>query len=254
MSLNLPALVAALGTFTLSNHAFVYLCVLLFVLVLVLFFILQPKYYYIVRHGETELNSTHIKQGSEGGLNEKGTAQAQALGAAFSHFSIQHIYTSPYERAVQTAEILRASLRCGITRVPSLAERRNASETIGKKTDDPEVMRIEALTKYGFHDDTFRFSDEENFDDLKQRARACLTYLAHRPHTRMVVVTHHVFLHIFLAYLLYGEKLHANDLVKLSFYNPVDNGSITMCVYHPWHGRFQKTRGWEIRTYNQSIS
>ena len=226
---------------------------LLLILCTILYLRLKPKYFYIVRHGETELNRAHIKQGSQGGLSEKGILQAQMIGQAFRTLHIQHIYTSPFERAEQTADIIQKELGCRVSFVALLAERKNASETIGKSVDDAEVMRIEGLTKYGFHEDTYRFSDEENFHDLKKRAQKALSYLSRRPHTRMLVVTHHVFLHIFLSYLLHREKLTANDLVKLSFFNPADNGGVTVCVYHPWHGQFKDTNGWEVRVYNQGV-
>jgi broad specificity phosphatase PhoE len=243
-----------LNTFTLSPMLMYELVGLALFLIIVLYVHLQPKYFYIVRHGETKLNKAHIKQGSDGGLSENGKLQAQKIGQAFRSLRIQHIYTSPFERAKQSAETIQTEVHCRITAVALLAERKNASETIGKSTDDPEVMRIEGLTKYGFHEDTYRFSDEENFHDLKKRARKTLFYLSSRPHTRMLVVTHHVFLHTFLSYLLYRDDLTANDLVKLSFFNPADNGSVTLCVYHPWHGRFKETGGWEVRVYNQDVS
>lgn len=243
-----------LSTFSLSPALTSELSVFLLFLIIVLYRRLQPKFFYIVRHGETEFNKAHIKQGSEGSLSEKGRMQATMIGQAFRSLNIEHIYTSPFERARQTAEVIQAETRCGITSVALLAERKNASETIGKSTNDPEVIRIEGLTKYGFHEDTYRFSDEENFHDLKKRAQNALSYLSRRPYRRMIVVTHHVFLHTFLSYLLYRDTLTANDLVKLSFFNPADNGSVTLCVYHPWHGRFKKTKGWEIRVYNQTVS
>lgn len=243
-----------LFTLALTKEEYLYSGGLLLVLLLVLYLRLRPKYFYIVRHGETELNKAHIKQGSEGALSEEGREQARQLGQAFSSLHIQHIYTSPFERARQTADIIRETIHCRVTEVPLLAERKNASETIGKRTDDPEVVRIEGLTKYGFHEDTYRFSDEENFHDLRARAKRTLSYLERRPHTRMMVVTHHVFLHTFLSYLLYRDNLDANDLVKLSYFNPADNGGVTLCVYHPWHGQFSKTKGWEVRVYNQGVS
>lgn len=253
MSDALGTLLPHLLSFTLTDDECLYRGVALLMLCALLYYRLQPKYFYIVRHGETKLNKEHIKQGSEGGLSEEGEEQARLVGEAFSTLKIEHIYTSPFERTRQTADIIKQRLHCGVTIVPLLAERRNASETIGKSTEDPDVERIDGLTKYGFHDDEYRFSDEENFHDMKMRVKKAVAYLARQQHTRMMVVTHHVFLHVFLSYLLYREKLDANDLVKLSFYNPADNGAVTLCVYHPWHGAWRKTKGWEIRVYNQKV-
>ena len=239
-----------------SAHNLLYFwCALMAVLLLYLSvrFKLQQKYFYIVRHGETLLNKEHIKQGQEGSLSEKGKMQALQVGKALVDHHIQKIYTSPYERALETAHLMQESLGCPIQTLDLLRERKNASEVLGKKTDDPEVIQISGLTAYGYHEDTYRYSDEENFVDLFERARDCARFLSRIPENKVVVVTHHAFLQMFLSYLLYRDTLHAEDYVKLSFYNPAENAGITLCVYHPWHGIYSKTKGWEIITYSQPL-
>src|SRR6185369_16537605 len=63
---------------------------------------------YFVRHGESEANLLReiSNRGTRHGLTAKGREQATALVQALSREAIQHIYTSPLLRAVQTAEIL----------------------------------------------------------------------------------------------------------------------------------------------------
>ncbi len=210
-----------------------------------------PKRFYIVRHGQTILNEQHIKQGSEGRLNATGELQAEELGRYLKQFSIRTILSSPYERAVQTAEIINTYLGVEIHLTALLSERKNPSEVLGKSTHDPEVIDVVGKTERGYHDDNFRFSDEENFADMKQRAATCLTYLEQTRATSTLVVTHHALLQMLLSYLLYRESLHAADYVKLSFFNPAENGGITICEFHPWK-RFNKTYGWEIIAYNET--
>lgn len=241
--------------FILSPYAFsgvLFLCS-----AVLLFFSLRYRYrptqFYFIRHGETILNKQHIKQGADGLLSEKGMMQAHNAGEALRHLHIQKIFSSPYERAVQTATIMQESLHCPIVVKPVLQERKSASEVLKKKTDDPEVVRITGLTAYGYHADDYRYSDEENFVDLRSRAKKCLKMLSHVPEKRVVIVTHHAFLQVFLSYLLYRDDLTAEDLVRLSFFNPAENGGITLCVYHPRHGIYTDTKGWEIRTYNQLV-
>jgi broad specificity phosphatase PhoE len=206
--------------------------------------------YYFVRHGRTLLNEQGIKQGADGALAEVGKAQARELGSQLLPTHIQHIYTSPYERARETAEIIRTTLHKGVTVTSLLAERRNASEVIGKSTEDKEVARIVSLTDLRFHDDDYRFSDEENFEELAKRARKCLRYLEAQPYTRTCIVTHHAILHMMLSAMLLGRQLTAVNYVKLSFFNPAANGGITVCVYHPWRAFFGG-KGWEILSYNE---
>ena len=62
---------------------------------------------YIVRHGQTDMNSRKVLQGrSDYPLNDAGIAQAQKAADELRHISFTKVYTSPLKRAVQTAEII----------------------------------------------------------------------------------------------------------------------------------------------------
>lgn len=210
----------------------------------------RPRRFYFVRHGETMLNAQHIRQGEEGGLSPKGQHQAKRVGQYLKRFPIKRTISSTYPRAKETAEIIATYLNVSIAYSPLLAERRSPSEIVGKKRDDPEATRITDRIDLAYHEDDYRFSDEENFSDLKKRARRCLNFLARSGGRETVVVTHHVFLKMLIAYLLYRERLHASHFTKLSFFNYSDNASITVCEFHPWR-LFSSTMGWEVITYNE---
>lgn len=67
---------------------------------------------YVVRHGQTDLNKDHVAQGRKGlPLNEEGRRQAEELGKKFKEESIifDYIYSSPQERAIETAKICSSS-------------------------------------------------------------------------------------------------------------------------------------------------
>ncbi len=64
---------------------------------------------YVVRHGQTQLNSSHALQGrSDLPLNHTGIVQARAVGTAFAQAGIvfEQVYSSPLGRALQTAELM----------------------------------------------------------------------------------------------------------------------------------------------------
>ncbi len=221
---------------------------LLFLFLLVLR--MRPRRFYFVRHGETRLNAQGIRQGEGGGLSERGRGQADRAGAYLAHFPITLILASPFERTKETAELINAHLVVPVRYSRLLAERRNPSEIIGKRGDDPQVARIIDAIDKGYHGDEYRYGDEENFVDLKKRARRCLGYLAREGTLETCVVTHSIFLKMLIAYLLYREELHAADYVKLSFFNASDNAAITVCEWHPWKA-WNARRGWEVITYNE---
>ncbi|MCR4276230.1 MAG: histidine phosphatase family protein [Candidatus Parcubacteria bacterium] len=226
-----------------------YILVIALVVIFVIFR-MRPRRFYLVRHGETLMNAQHIKQGADGSLSERGRRQAEKVGVYLKRFPIQRILSSPYPRAKETTEIINAHLKVPTMYSPLLVERKNPSEIIGKDRDDAEVKRIVDQIDLAYHKDDYRFSDEENFMDLKKRARKCLNLLARQGAREMCIVTHHVFLKALIAYLLYRERLNAGDFIKLSFFNISDNAGITICEFHPWK-IFSATRGWEVISYNE---
>lgn len=212
--------------------------------------LMRPRRFYFVRHGETILNEQRIRQGEDGGLSENGKRQAEKVEAELKRFSIERIISSTYPRAKETAEIINKQLKVQIIYSGLLAERRNPKEIIGKSTRDSEVMRIVDQMDNAYHEDDYRFSDEENFTDLKKRARKCLNLLARQGANETAVITHHVFLKMLIAYLLYRKRLHAADFTKLSFFNYSDNAGITVCEFHPLE-ILSPTRGWRVVSYNE---
>lgn len=66
----------------------------------------------IVRHGQSSYNIKKIIQGrcDESVLTEKGSADAEKVGKALSNFRFDAIYSSPLQRAYQTATIIQSYL------------------------------------------------------------------------------------------------------------------------------------------------
>lgn len=211
--------------------------------------IFLPKRIYFIRHGETILNKAHIRQDNEGGLSEEGKKQAEESGLRLAKMHIQHMYVSPYERTTETAKIINNFVRVPLTYLQLLTERRNPKEIIGKKSDDIEVEKIVNQIDFASHEPNFRYSDEENFIDLENRAKELLHYLAFRPHTTILCVTHSIFLRMVLAYISYGQKLTPLIHATLSYLTTVDNAGITLVTYNPWNFFLGKEL-WNIVVFN----
>ena len=210
---------------------------------------MASKLIYFVRHGESKLNALGIRQGTEGPLSEKGRAQVANTAKRFpkKKGKPEIIVASPYERTAETASIIAKELGMKIEYCDLLVERRNPSEIVGHHQDEPDVRRITDLIDKSFHEDGLRYSDEENFSDLKTRARKLLSYITGRKEKHLIMVTHGIFLKMVVAYMLHGEKLTASEYAKLSYFNSLDNASMTIVKYLPHWFRDDE---WQVLVWN----
>jgi len=210
---------------------------------------MASKLIYFVRHGETVLNAKNIRQGPGGSLTDKGRDQALKTAKRFPKHkgSPQVIISSPYERTKETAEIIGRELNMKIEYSDLLVERRNPTEIIGHEDGEKGVKQIIDRIDKSYHADDLRISDEENFVDLKERARKLLEYIETRNEQRIIMVTHGIFLKMIASYMVYGERLTASEYNNLSYYNPINNASMAICSYTPhW---FKKDE-WKILVWN----
>jgi probable phosphoglycerate mutase len=98
-----------------------------------------------LRHGETENNRLGLVAGaSDVPLNATGLAQAQAAARRLAGSGIDAIWSSPLQRARDTAQCVAAVLGLDIVIVPELAER-NWGELEGR----PRELRVRGMTPPG---------------------------------------------------------------------------------------------------------
>lgn len=194
------------------------------------------KYYYLVRHGETILNSKKIRQDEKGELSKKGIKEVEDLGNRLLNMHIQKIFISPYERTVETAKIVNKYLKIknkNIIYTDIIAERKNPSNIVGLHYDDPLAKSFIDIMDKSIHDPNLRISDEENFQDLKDRAIKAQKFLINNGKKYNLCVTHGIFLKMFLSTLLYGKNLKVKDYIQMNMYNPADNAGVTLIKYSP---------------------
>ncbi len=97
----------------------------------------------LIRHGENEYTKTGRLAGRLPGvnLNERGRKQAEELAESLSNAPLAAVYSSPLERAMQTAEPIAKAHNLEVIATPGLMEA-NVGEWQGKS-----VRRL-ALSKY----------------------------------------------------------------------------------------------------------
>ncbi|MDQ5931025.1 MAG: hypothetical protein QG674_191 [Patescibacteria group bacterium] len=204
---------------------------------------------YFVRHGETELNAKGIRQGPDGPLSPNGIEQVKETAKRFptKKGKPQAIISSPFQRTKETALIIGEVLNMPVEYCDLLVERRNPTEIVGHSGKEEQVQKIVDRIDKSFHDDTLRYSNEENFVDLKARAKRLLEYIAKRKERQIIMVTHGIFLKMVVSYMLLGDKLTASEYNKLSYLNPMDNAALTICTRTT---RFLRKAKWELLVWN----
>ena len=200
------------------------------------------KKVYFVRHGESEGNVNYTHQTAETALTEKGKGQAETVSQRIAHVDFDMLISSPYARAMSTAEEISSLTKKGIIVSSLFIERVKASEQENLKRNSPEALVLHDLYMTAFLKGE-KYKDAESFDDIKLRIQNALDYLEKLDAERIVVVTHGMFLRALGGYVILGE-LFTPELCNKCWWNlKTDNTGITVI-------ESKEGRGWQIQTWN----
>jgi len=146
----------------------------------------------LIRHGENDFVKTGKLPGQSAGihLNERGQKQAQTLGEALKEVPIKAIYSSPLERAMETAEPIAISHQLEIIQEPYLMDA-DVGKWQGKSL---KVLRLTNAWKVVQHAPSrFQFPEGESFLDLQTRIANTLENIVkkhNKPKDIVAVVFH----------------------------------------------------------------
>lgn len=211
---------------------------------------MSTKNVYFGRHGESRANASGVREGPGSPLTERGRLQAEFSAIRMKNKGITRVLASNYARAVETAEIHAYHLGLTVTDTsPLFAERRNPSVMLGKHAKDPEVERMwtEIAAHYG--EPGWRYSDEENFEDLASRAKDALCFLESLPEDMIYVASHGMFMKVILAYVQLGG--HLNGRVFWDRFVPMKNVHNTGLMHLQYTDNYFGTgMYWKIVSWN----
>ncbi len=157
----------------------------------------------LLRHGEND----YVKAGRLAGhlpgvhLNENGRRQAQELADRLGRAPIKAIYSSPLERALETAEPLASSTNLAVIPRPGLIEA-DCGEWQGRKVKG--LSRLKVWKTVQFTPGLFRFPGGESFAECQARITQELLILAagHEPNDLIVCVSHSDPIKLAVAYFI----------------------------------------------------
>ena len=189
------------------------------------------KKIYFVRHGERQGNIGVARLGHKGLLTENGIKQAEIVALRFKNIPIDLVISSDWTRAKHTAEIINKALDKKVEFSPLFAERKRASEELEKRKDDPVVLEMNRLIYENHGVPGWRYSDEENFDDLKTRALKVLDFLKNTKEENILVVTHGMFMGMIASCMIFGKDLTSAEHRRFVITFDTDNTGITFCEW-----------------------
>jgi probable phosphoglycerate mutase len=157
-------------------------------------------------------------------LNEEGRAQAQALGSRLANIPLAAVYSSPMERALETAEPVALAHGLALIRLDGLIET-DCGEWAGQPVE--ELNKSELWRQMQLHPSGFRFPGGESFDEIQVRMVATVESLrVTHPGQTVAAVSHSDPIKAVLVHYL-GMPL---DLLQRLV---IDPASVTELVFTP---------------------
>ena len=199
------------------------------------------KTIYFMRHGESEENAGDTWKDNSICLTKKGRDQAKTVTKQLAKLTLDIVICSTLKRAVETAQIISKKLSKDIDTTNLLDERKPPSQLLGKLKSGPISNKINRTIINNFHISSFRYSDEENFEDLKKRVKSVLVYLSNRKEKNILVVTHGFFMRILLAYIIHGNRLTGSESVDF-----IKNYYVTHCGINTVTHDEEQKNSWKI--------
>jgi broad specificity phosphatase PhoE len=145
---------------------------------------------YCVRHGQSLFNAEGRIQGQLGsGLSELGRRQSRAAAETLQNRAVEAIYSSPLERALQTAETIGQVLGLEVETDPRLMEI-NAGILQNQLRTDLDRLYPDVMAHWHSGDPDYRFPEGESRRDLMRRGGAAFRSIRHSGLEHVVVVAH----------------------------------------------------------------
>ncbi|MBN1144842.1 MAG: histidine phosphatase family protein [Bacteroidales bacterium] len=182
----------------------------------------------IIRHGETDWNSSGRLQGCEDiELNDQGRLQAASLAAYLSRQPWDVIISSPLKRAYETAQIIASHISLPCLNVHEGLRERDYGEASGLLPDERHKRFPDGI-----------IPGQEGFEHLRERAIRAIDEIAEQySGKRIIVVAHGAFTNSIL-YTISGGEFG-------SFKTRLKNGCLNLIV--------QSNSQWSVSYYNKTV-
>ncbi len=201
---------------------------------------------YLIRHGKTDVHLENKRQSPNTTLGELGKKQAQALAEKMNLFKIDHLYSSEWPRALQTAEFLSKQSTLEIKKHPLVHEIQKHPKLDEISVDDELNIRYskESLENMGNFD--WKFDDQgESLNEVITRAKKVIEFLEKdHPDDTVAIVSHGIFITVMTTIILLGFDFEKKAFLKVSWSLKAHNAGVSSFKYDP------KTKYWTMLCFN----
>jgi len=196
---------------------------------------------YFVRHGQTDGNVAHRHQHEDSEINELGRVQAKEVAKKIADLEPTHIVSSTNFRAIETTKIIITE--CNLDLIPetnpAFEEFHRPSWLTGNRF--LSYLSIKYVLGWFYSSSN---GEGETYDDFLKRILEARAYLEALPEdSKVVVVTHSVFINIFLEHICRDKRINLwRAIVRFWHVFTISNGSIT----HLRYAKKDKQCSWEV--------
>lgn len=201
---------------------------------------------FLIRHGKTDVHLENKRQSPGTPLGEYGRRQAQALAAKLNLSQIDHLYSSDWPRAKETAELLARSTKKEI-KIHPLVHEINKNPVLNDIDEDSDLNRRFVKESHENKENPdWKFDGQgESLGDVIERAKKVIRFLEteHEDDT-VAIVSHGIFIMVMTSLILLGIDADHKAVRKLSWGLKIHNTGVSSFKFDP------KTKHWTMICFN----
>lgn len=202
---------------------------------------------FLVRHGITQAHETGFRQTPESSLSDEGQRQAKAVGKRLAGEKIDHIFTSPWKRTIETATAISRAISLKSEILNDLREREHDSRLYGASLEsDIHKKYLEELT-LNYNSLDWAFMQGETIRNATLRAiNVKNKLLSSYSDKNIVLVTHGIYLQCFVSACFLGDGYHSRSFAQSFHCFSFANASLSILEYK------DDRKLWSLRLLNST--
>lgn len=193
----------------------------------------MEKVIYLFRHGETDWNKAEKLQGIENiPLNEVGIEQAKTIAELLKNEKLEHIYSSPLDRAYETGKIVANSSNIDIEKVEGLKEVSFGDYSGKTKTEIRNILGDDVYNGFFYkknaHTDMAFPNGDKKIDIVNKFTGTVIDIAKTTKYNRVGIAAHGFVIRMFLIFQGFAVE------------GSMKNCRITKCIYSKDTNKIEK--------------